>query len=404
MPGFPLGYRLAVLVKKEALELLRDRRSLALMVISAFLFPLLGLLVTGLKTQQAALVAIVVCDKGTPARELASRLYSAFNESPGFNAVLEHGPGCTPPEQAVAAILIPDGFSRNATSVDAPVIVKIYGVVGNPAADEAVQLAYSVMSGFSQDIALQRVKTLASLAGRHVEAEYVLHPLRVVSETVTETGQRATPELEERATVARFLAFSVFFILNPAAIAVADSITRERVRGTGELLVITPLTGTELVLGKTLGSMTAALIAGGLDTIAVVAYVETVSAAVGPSLIVFHAVQVALAVMVTATTTMLVTMLVPGQRAATLTASIVTGAAVMVFFSILFVDLNTLPTWIRLLLYAIPYTHTAQAIESYALGDTGAALAHTLVVVVLALASVAVTARLYKPERLVKQD
>ncbi|HID41464.1 MAG TPA: hypothetical protein EYP33_04835, partial [Pyrodictium sp.] len=83
MLRLPLNYRLAVLVRKEALEFLRDRRSLILMAVSAFLFPVLGLLVTGLKTQQAALVAIVVCDTGAPAEELAQQLYTAFSESPG---------------------------------------------------------------------------------------------------------------------------------------------------------------------------------------------------------------------------------------------------------------------------------------------------------------------------------
>ncbi|ALL01625.1 ABC-type Na+ efflux pump, permease component [Pyrodictium delaneyi] len=404
MPRLPLiNYRLAVLVKKEALEFLRDRRSLVLMAVSAFLFPVLGLLVTGLKTQQVALVAIVVCDTGAPAEELAQQLYTAFNESPGFSAMMEHGPPCTPPSQAVATIVIPEGFSRNATSIDSPVIVELYRVVGNPAAEDAVQLAYSVMGRFSQSIAAQRVETLARLAGKQVETDYVLHPLRVVSQTVTETGQKAPPELQERAAVARFLAFSVFFILNPAAIAVADSITRERERGTGELLAITPLSGVELVLGKTLGSLTAALIAGSLDIVAVIAYAEMTAASATAGLILFHAVQVALAVMVTAAITMLVTMVVPGQRAASLTASSVTGAAVMVFFSTLFVDINTLPAWIKALLYLIPYTHTAQAIETYALGDEGMALIHTSIIAALTIVSIAAAARLYRPERLVKR-
>ncbi|KSW11990.1 hypothetical protein CF15_04165 [Pyrodictium occultum] len=398
------SYRLAVLARKEALELLRDRRSLALMAISAFLFPLLGLLVTGLKTQQAALVAIVVCDRGAPAESLARSLYDVFAGSPGFRAAIVNSSSCRPPRGAVAAIALPPGFSANATAIDKPVVIMVYQVVGNPAASDALSLAYSVVSKFSERLALQRVEKLASLAGRRIDVAHVLHPVEVVSETVTATGQRAPPQLEERASVARFLAFSVFFLLNPAAMAVSDSITRERARGTGEVLAVTPITGVELVLGKTLGSITAALLAGGLDALAAVAYAEAVSATVGPDMILFHALQVVLAIIVTASFTMLLTLLVPGQRAAILATSLVTSAALMVFFSVLFVDLNTLPEWIRILLYAIPYIHTAEAIEDYALGYTGAALAHTLVISVLAAVSVAAAAKLYKPERLVKRE
>ena len=100
---------------------------------------------------------------------------------------------------------------------------------------------------------------------------------------------------------------------------------------------------------------------------------------------------------------MLVTLLIPGRRAATMVASLVTGAATLIFFATLFVDLTSLPPIIKVALYAIPYTHTALAILSYALGNTITAFLHTMLVAGLTVVAIYAAASLYRPDRLVKR-
>ncbi|GEM_PF-2654372 len=402
-----MKYGTLVIAWKEALEIIRDRRSLLLMLFSAMLFPLLGVMIAGLKTQQEALVVVIMCDETVEGKELLSRIEAAFKATPGFRVEViytnESIKGCTAYPGAVATIVIPGDFGENVTSLDKIALIYLYKVVDSPAAEEAGNILNSVLYRYSLEVSRFRVETLAVKAGVAIEPDYVLSPIRIVTNTVTRGGVAVPPQVEARAELARFLAFSVFFILNPSAIAVADSITREREQGTGEVLAITPIGGRELVLGKALGSLTAAFIAGGLDVAAVTAYVYLVAANLGPGVALFHAAQTMLAVMVTLSIVMLVTMVIPGQRAATLLASIITGLAVMVFFSILFIDLEAMPTAIKTLLYMVPYTHTAESIKAFVIGDTVRAIQHTIPLIVALVLATYAASKLYSPEKLVKR-
>ncbi len=394
--------RASVIAWKEILEFIRDRRSIALMTISAFLFPLLGLVITGLQTKQMARVAIIVCDNGSYAESFSKKLVAAIHSTPGLVPVLVQGK-CSFPEDIVAAIIIPKGFSINASSLDKPVFIKFYRVVGKASADQAANVLNSVAASLAQNISIQRIKTIAKRAGLSLNPNYVRNPVYLVTESISSSGAPAPPSLIRRADVARFLAFSVFFVLNPAAIAVADAITRERESGTGELLAISPITGLDLLLGKTAGALVAASIAGGLDAAAVIAYVYMVLGGVDPGLILVHVTGVLLAVLVTAAFTMFITLVVPGQRAATLVASLITGLATIVFLSALFVDYNTLPMLVKSIFYSIPYTYVVLAIKAYALQQESLAITYLGVLLALTIAALIGAARAYKPERLVKR-
>jgi len=398
--------RISALASKDAREFIRDRRTIALMVISAFLFPLLGLMVAGLKTQQKALVAINICDEGAYAEALANLVREYIIKYTPFNITVVHNASnCGAVPGATVTLMIPRDFSVNASLLGRPVIVRLYKLVGSPAAADAESVINTALSVFSRVVATERVKRLSEMAGLRLNPDYVLEPVRIVSEAVTKTGAIAPPEAEEKAEIARFLAFAVFFVLNPAAIAVADAVARERESGTGEILAVTPLRGTEFVMGKTLGSMAAVAIAGSLDLVAALAYGYAVLAgSVTPiSVALFHSLQTILAILVTVSITIFATLLVPGQRTATLLASLITGTAMLIFFSALFVDIQALPAPIKAIMYMVPYTHTVLAIQSYALGGTVRALEHSLVVVLLSLGLFIGSAHVYKPDRLVKR-
>ncbi len=398
--------RIRALASKDAREFLRDRRTIALMVISAFLFPLLGLMVAGLKTQQKALVAINICDEGAYAEALASLIREYITKYTPFNVTIVYSVNnCGSVPGATVTLMIPRNFSKNASSLGDPVIVRLYKLVGSPAATDAESIISTALSVFSRVLATERVKKLSEIAGLQLNPDYVLEPVRIVSEAVTETGAIAPPGAEEKAEIARFLAFAVFFVLNPAAIAVADAVARERESGTGEILAVTPLRGTEFVIGKTLGSMAAVAIAGSLDLVAALAYGYAVLAgsATPVSVALFHSLQTILAILVTVSITIFATLLVPGQRTATLLTSLITGTAMLIFFSALFVDIQALPAPIKAIMYIVPYTHTVLAIHSYALGNIVRALEHSLIVILLSLGLFIASAHVYKPDRLVRR-
>jgi ABC-2 type transport system permease protein len=400
------AWRLRAIAWKELLEALRDRRTIGLMALSAMLLPVLGLFVSGLRGAQQAPIAIVVCDTGPEAEVLSSLLARAYSERRGF--VVSVVEGCKLSGNYVFAIVIPWGLTENATSIDRPVVVKYVRVVGSVAANEAESIADSVLAEYSKTLARRRVSLLAQLADVNItDPDNVLYPVRVKVETVTAGGAPAQPGLEERVTMARFLSFAVFFVLNPAAVAVVDALVGERERGTAEMLAASPLRPRELVLGKMVGGLILALMAAAIDATGVLAYLVLVSGqgvkGLGPDLALVHAVQTLLAVMVTAALSVPVALRAPTPRSATMGALLVTGAATAIFFASFFVDFDQLPPALQLALYLIPYSHIAMAIYSYAVGEAARTLLHTCVTIAAAAVSIALAARLYRAEIFVRQ-
>ncbi len=402
------AWRLRILAWKEVLEAIRDRRTIGLMALSALLLPVLGLFVSGLKAQQQALVAIIDCDGGFEAQVLSKKLLKAYAERPGFKAHVLNAT-CSPPRGYVFTILIPAGFSRNVTDVNSPVIVMYYRLVGSVAAVEAENIANNVLAEYSKQVARRRVSMLAAMAGVVLkDPDLVLYPVRVVTETVTVTGVAAEAGLEQRVYAARFLSFAVFFVLNPAAVAVVDALVGERERGTAEMLASSPLRPRELVLGKMVGGLVLAVMAAAIDAVGVLAYLYLVSggagvAGLGADLALVHAVETLLAVVVTAALAIPIALRAPTPRAATMGALLITGIATAIFFASFFVDLDRLPQAIQAVLYIIPYSHVAMAIYSYALGEPFRSLLHTLAVIVAAIAAVTIAAKLYRPDVFVRQ-
>ncbi len=395
--------RVLTLAAKDVREFLRERRTLILMVVSAFLFPLLGLAITGFKAEQRAPVAVVVCDAGSVAEKFAERVAGEINGTKGLYAVIISSEECRMPQGYIAAIMIPKGFTANTSTLDRPVVVYFYRLVGSTAAYDAENAAWRAAWSFSQELARSRVAKLAKAAGVKVVVDNVLYPVKFITSTVTPSGAPAPPEAAQMAEYARFLAFSVFFVLNPAAIAVADAIARERELGTGELIAITPLSGFELVAGKTIAATLVAAVAAVLDLLGAMSYLGVAGFTGFWGLAAFHAVQVVLAVMVTSSITLLITLLLPGRRTATLVASMVTSVATLVFFANLFVDFTRLPPYLQAALYVIPYTHTVEAILYYSLGSYERAAIHTLILLGLTVAAIYAASKTYKPERLVKR-
>lgn len=395
--------RVKAIAWKDSLEFLRDRKSIVLMIVSAFLFPFLGVFTTGLKSHQQVLVVLKLCDNGSYAHDFAKLLSKIIRQYSPYNLTVIDTGDCSPPQGATVTIVLPRGFTHNMSLLDGVAVVKVYEVAGSAAAEEVKSLVYLALKDYARRIIRERVSLLAGEAGVSVDVEALLNPLRLVSKSVTPSGTPLSPEVSEKASIARFLAFSVFFVLNPTAIAIADNVARERESGTGEILVTTPVTGLEFVLGKIAGSLTALLLAGILDLAAALVYgVFSVSFTNYTELALFHMIQTLLAILATMSITMLVSLYVTSQRAATLSTSLVTGMAIMVFFTALFVDIGSLPLSIKLPLYLIPYTHIALAIEAFALGEVNKSIMYSCVPLILTLASLTAAVKSYSPERLVK--
>lgn len=222
------GVRLAAIARKEAIQLRRDRRSMAL----AFLLPLFMLLFFGYAiTWDVEHIPLAVLDQD---RTQKSRLLVDALEASGYFEVTERLEAYDQVEPGLArgrvrgALVIPPGFERDlAAGRGAQVQLLLDGGDANTA---TIALNYSeaIVARFSADV------VLAGAAAR----------------PPADADSRVwyNPTLESRNMIVPALIAVIMSII--AAMLTALTIAREWERGTMEQLASTPVHRLEVVLGK----------------------------------------------------------------------------------------------------------------------------------------------------------
>ncbi len=222
--------RLLAVARKEAIQLRRDRRSMAL----AFLLPLFLLLFFGYAiTWDVKDIRLLVLDRD--ATQDSRALVEAFEASGYFDVVgrparyadvdapIAHG-------HALGALIVPPGFARDLVAGRAaPVQLLLDGGDANTA---TIALAYAqaIAARFSVDVLL-RGRTFTPPARAETRVWY-------------------NPKLESRNMIVPGLIAVIMSII--AAVLTALTIAREWERGTMEQLAATPVRRHEVVLGKLL--------------------------------------------------------------------------------------------------------------------------------------------------------
>lgn len=228
--------RMWAVMRKEFIQVLRDRMTLRLVIIMPLMMMFMfGYVVsTDVKTVTAA---VALQDTGLPARELLEKF-----EQTGYYQFTHHVPNAEAVGRLIqagevkAGIVIPTDYSeRLARNEKAQVQVLIDG------ADPVISRT-----------ALSTAELLGQIAGSDILAQRL--------QRLAGGGMRAEPPIEVRARVwynpnmesVRFnLPGLVGMILqNITIILIAGALVRERERGTMEQLIVTPVRPAELILGK----------------------------------------------------------------------------------------------------------------------------------------------------------
>ncbi|MEB2836649.1 MAG: ABC transporter permease subunit [Desulfurococcales archaeon] len=396
---------LRAILWKELLELARDRRTLAAVVLMPLLgLPSMGLLAGTLYHEQVATLGVYYDDPQASgmARWIASRAASEAGAQGLQLAVRVHRgepePGC-----CAVFIYLPRGFYFNATSVSRRALVYVGKVIASQAADAAYSVAQGVLEELSRSMAVERVEVLARAAGVNVSPESVLSPLVVREYYYKPSGAPATQRERLAAQTARMLEFALIFVVNPAVVYVTDAIVGERERRTLEALLATPLGVREVVTGKMLASSFIGFTAALADTLGVIIFFDVLGGvgAVTPGLLVLHALVSGVLVVMTAAIIAPIAARSPTTRSAQATGMLVLGVATLIYFAALFTDLFNLPAPIEAALLAIPFTHAALAIQAYAVGATLRMAGHIAFMAAVALAGAYAASRLVDPERMV---
>lgn len=227
--------RLLALMRKEGLQIMRDRRTLALV----FIMPIMQLLLLGYAATSDVRnipLAVLDQDKSPASRKLLDSFRTAdyFRQAFDVNSEDELRTLIDSGHARTGLIIPPDYSSRLAAGRPAQVA---FIIDGSDPAIAGTALAAATLIGQARATAL----TVERLAARGMAVA-------------------AAPAIEVRARVWYNPDLISAYYMIPALVGLilqfltviltATAIVRERERGTIEQLIVTPLTGAELIVGK----------------------------------------------------------------------------------------------------------------------------------------------------------
>ncbi len=395
---------LKALVWKELLDLSRDRRT----IIAVVVLPLIGLpglaLVTSLLAG-AQTVSILIVAGGPQEEETAAAIRDTILQEAAKQGITVYveisGPNATTAGYHVV-LELPRGFTANLTSLDKLAVARISQLVGSQASELGLNLVYKALTELNQEYAEKRVTMLSELAGVKVDPGAVLDPVRVARAYHTGGGAPASRQQALVAEAARVLEFSLFFVVNPAATFMTDSIVGERDRRTIERVLLAPVPRRLLLQGKMIASALLGLAAAVADGIALIAFflLAGMEFTLGAGMVLVWLLTVVLLILTTSSLVAIIASRSGSVRSAQNMSFLVITLAMIVYFAALVVDLTRIPQTISLALQLIPFTHAALIIHAYALGDTIAAIAHTLILAAWWLLLTWIAGRVFSSEKL----
>ncbi len=406
---FPLA---RVVAWKDLMEIRRDKKTLAFLVLSAWLLPILAVLSQGLESSVVIHVAIVDLDCGVV--RTGNTTISSRNVAEDIGVLLRMLSkqvivkfySCrVPREQYDVVVVIPRGFTRNITSFNTPAYIELLYNPGSQSARNIYTLIrYVIVPAVSKNIAEKLIVILAAKAGIKAKPGVILDPLRVKSGFIGVSlpqGQR----IEKAVQAAHLLAFATIFVLAPASMLTVDMFVGERERRTLELLLSTPLTPSEIVAGKMVAATIVAVLSGAIDSASMLVYLLLSGlrfTAPSITLLLVHVVSTMLAIMVTSALTALTVISGIPSRLATLASSLYTLLAFFVYAASLTVDYTRLPLLYQALLALIPYTYSVNAIVEAARGNILQSGVNIVALLAYTLAAIAITAWIADPEKIIR--
>ncbi len=386
---------------KDLLDLRRDTRTLLGIIILPFIgLPGLAMLGGLLASEQTVSICYVVEDSGDGlwvAQKIVNETVRILR-SWGLNVSVREGLG----GPCDLVLVVPKGFSSEIERLDGQAVVVASGSLGG-AGQQALQALQIAVRRVAEEVALRRVESLAGMAGVSVDAERMLHPVRVEVKYHTAGGAPASGEMVRVSESARVLAFSLFFVVNPVVVFMSDAIAGERERRTLEMLLVSPLTKGEILAGKVIAASVAGLVGAVADSAGILAYfgLAGLSISLTPGLVAVWLVSAVGLIMFTAFLSGVIASRSGSARASQNVSFLVTMAAMAVYFSALIVDLTRVSGIAKLVLALFPFAQPALAIEYYSVGLPRPAAAYLAALLASSILAGALLSRAFDYERVV---
>jgi ABC-2 type transport system permease protein len=364
---------LRTVIWKELIDIGRDRRALALMILIPLVgLPLMALIASGLSSAQVVTVYFAVLDnKSYPIVSwLSSQLrQDALQQGLNLNITISSAP---PSGVYDVEVIVPYGFYENLSKLDGVAVMIVRSMVGNYASQEVTSLISSIVSQLSGQIVVERVEELAKLANVSIVPSQLLNPIQLSSGYYLPSGAAATQQQVQLSFSVRLLEFSLFFVVNPAIVLVTDSFLGEKERKTLEVLLSSPIPKESLVLGKLTSAAVMGFVIALADSGGVIIYFLMLAGyglRLTPTLLMLNLVDAAVLVFMTSALVTPIILRSPSVRAAQASSYAVMMVALGIYFSALFVNVQSLPTFLKVLLLTIPFTEASTALTSFVLGQ-----------------------------------
>ncbi len=230
--------RLRTVIRKEFIHIIRDWRTLAIIIIlPAFLLLLLGYGVSG----DSSDISLAVADLSkTDASRRYLEYFTATNEFEINYDVLneEEILLLLDAEKVTAGIFIPEDFGRN-LDLNQPTDVQFYVNGSDPAAAQSANL---------------KLETIAQVATQYILTEQLTQAGSAIGFSITElpvtTYTKTLYNPDGSGKIYLIPGLTAIVLQVQALLLTALAIVREREQGTMEQLIVTPIKSWELVLGK----------------------------------------------------------------------------------------------------------------------------------------------------------
>ncbi len=410
--------KIRVILWKEFIDLSRDWRTLiSTILLPLLVLPLLGFMAFTLTREQVTQIIVVVEDESRVRLSNYTFTSSNFTEvlydiADKNNAVVISG--CNYSKLVEdnpyfdVVVIVPKGFIVNATSFNSTALLKIIVRVGSAKTNEALGIIRRAVEEFNNLLGKVKVEYLARLARVRVDYDSIRSPVRLSTPEYAGIGGRPASIVDElRAYTAKILMFALLFIAPPISSFTSDTIIGEKERKTLESLLVTPIPHTELLVGKIFAASILGALAALADVVGVLGYFYTLTLSYGgvlpfidPQLVLVHSLVVFMTSLLTASIVMPLVLRSKTIRGAQASATAITSIAMIVYFAVLFVDIPKLPLTILAVLYLIPFTHPALIVYNYVNGQLLQALVHAIVTVAASLVLIALSAKMFKPEKI----
>ena len=407
-----------VMAKKELWNLFRDKKLIfGLVVVPLLLLPLMGKAVNiGMEQAQGEThVAIVNFDDG----EYGSLLIKALEATPNVTVTVIEADNL---DEAIrkaiqgnqnVLLVIPNDFTRR-LKANETAKVEIYGIFMtiSTGIKESVSEGRisAVINVLSEEIARIKVKSLGAS-----NPDAILHPITTVSKSVINNNVvDVSPTVVSGVIAAQAFTIPliVFMMVMITAQMAAGAIASEKENKTLETLLTLPVARTKIVGAKIFGTAMMGLVAAIAYMVGMKYYMgsfglgssgvslEDLGLAVTPTGAFMFALVVFLTIIISLSLAMIVATFAEDVQSATTLVSAVILPLAFPAFLLMYTDLNDLPTVVRYVLLAIPFTHPVIDYRYVLLSSYGPIALSLLYLAIVAGGILYATAWLFSTERI----